>query len=433
MIHAAPNHRPNVLILVTDDQNYDEMRTMPMTRRWLGEGGVRFTNAYVTTPQCCPSRASILTGRYAHNHGVENNRDASNIAAASLLPRYLKGAGYRTGLFGKLFNSSPIDKPPPYFDRYAFTVNATKYTGQLFNVQGKLRIVDQYNSEFIGNRAVDFLNGAESHDGKPWFMYVAPTAPHTPFTSEPRFRSADVPGFHPDPAQREKNLSDKPGYVRTYKHTPLATFGQRFRDQERTLESIDAMLGRIRVHLADLHEGNTMVVFISDNGLLLGDHGLQAKDSPYLPDVHVPMYMRWPGHMTAGSTDDRLVANIDIAPTILGAARVSRDPRYPMDGMDLLDGSNRRSRLLLEFWNSGSEAAKFVPDWASELSKTHQYSEYYDGAGRVAFREYYDLRRDPVQLKNLLGDGNLGNDPTDVHRLAIRLASDRRCSGHTCP
>ena len=336
-----------MLLVVTDDQRTGPMPAMPRTRRWLGRDGKQFTDAFVTTPQCCPSRASILTGRYAHNHGVEDNSKAGSLDQRSTIERYLDRAGYRTGAFG-----------------------------------------------WPGDPAV--------------------------FETD---RDVDPTG-----------LSDKPEYV---SETGDVTYrdGPRIRTRQlRTLESVDDLMSSIHRTLLRLGElRNTLVFFTSDNGFLWGEHRLTGKADPFIQAIKVPLYMSWPrARIRAGSKDGGIVANVDIAPTILDAANLAPDTRFPMDGRSLLGRSrNRPYTTLNEFYRARGHQG-MVPPWASLTARGYQYVEYYRSDGVTpAFRSYYDLVADPWELDNLLGDDDASNDPAPsrLATLSARLQAARRCSG----
>jgi arylsulfatase A-like enzyme len=171
---------------------------------------------------------------------------------------------------------------------------------------------------------------------------------------------------------------------------------------------------------------NTMIVYASDNGFLWGDHGFHGKSVPYLPSVRVPLFVRWLGHTRPGTVDDRLVALIDLAPTILNAAGTPLP--HQMDGGDVFEGGPWRTRLLLEFstWEGFA-----VPTWASIVTPTLEFVEYYGREGATTFREYYDLRDDPQQLVNLLHDGDSSNDP-DITGLSSDMTTLLACAGSDC-
>lgn len=437
-------NRPNILIIVTDDQRPDTLAVMPETRRRFAAQGVRFPYGFVTTPHCCPSRASILTGRYAHNHGVHvrvSERDTSPESAfqRSTLERYLQDAGYRTAIIGKYLNGWPMSRDPPYFDAWAVVRVPTgvSYYGGEVNLNGALREMHGYNTRYVAEHASSFIEDATEAD-RPWFAYVAFKAPHAPFTTELRYRDAAVPQFAGNPASREKDVADKPPFVRSLvalererrvRGRPVTAREKALlvrARQLRTLMSVDDGVAAIFRTVERLGESRrTLAIFTSDNGLTWGEHRLVAhKDLPYTPSVTVPLLLRWPGHIRPGTVDRRLAANIDIAPTVLGAAGVRQPVNPPLDGRSLLSRERRR-RLLLEFWRFGS-----FPAWASIRTRSYQYVEYFGGRRRPVFREYYDLRRDPWQLRNLLYQGS--TERPNVRRLARTLAAMRRCRGSDC-
>jgi arylsulfatase A-like enzyme len=430
--------RPNVLIIVTDDQRASgTLAVMPHTRRWFQQGGVTFPHAFATTPLCCPSRASIFTGRYAHNHGIHvrvlpTTRTTSPEwgSQRSTIQSYLHEAGYRTAIFGKYLNGWPFSIDPPHFDEWAVirVPQGISYYGGTVNVDGRVRPMREYNTSFIRDRALSFLRRTTATD-QPWFMYVAVKAPHSPFTVEPRYRGAPVPPPRKNPAVNETNLSDKPPFVREERTPFRRTDHTRIR-QLRTLMSVDGMVGDLFRELDRLGEvDDTMAILTSDNGVSWGEHQLGGKLLPYTESIAVPLLLRWPGHVRAGSVDKRIAANIDIAPTILAASGIRPASEVlPMDGRSLLSPSSRR-QLLLEYW--GPNFQSHVPTWASIRTPRFQYVEYYDRTRQVTFREYYDLRRDRWQLLNLLHDGDASAHP-DVRRLSRRLAIARRCAGANC-
>lgn len=423
---AAGPERPNVLVVVTDDQTVQEMAALPQTRRWLGGSGIRFSDAYVTTPQCCPSRASILSGRYAHNTGVLDNTDAARLDQSTTVERLLQGNGYSTAIFGKFLNSWNEKHDPPYFDRWAITSHSGRgYDGGRWNVDGRLRNVDVYNTSFLLSRAERFISSAR----RPWFTYVATAAPHAPFTPQRKYVDARVRPWTPNPATRERNRSDKPPFVRAVR-PEIGKIKQIYAEQQRTLKSVDVMMGRLHDFLRQRGElDNTLVFFISDNGLLLGDHGMPAKKAvPYTGSIQVPLFVSWPAVLHPGIRRDP-VDNIDIAPTILDATGIRPPTSPPMDGRSLLHGPDR-STTLTEFY---SREGRTFPPWASLRTKRFQYVEYYaPNDKRVVFREYYNLVEDAWEKDNLLEDRIGGNGPPTeaLHRRLERL---RRCSGAACP
>lgn len=423
--------RPNVLIILTDDQRWDMMNVLKKTRRWFAGGGTTYPYAFATTPLCCPSRASIMTGQYAHNTKVQRNLDAERLDQRATMQRYLQDAGYRTAIVGKYLNA--WQKDPPYFDDWATFAGEAGYRNVLFNVNGAQVTVPRYSTDYVAARSIQLLRSFEADDSRPWFLYVAPFAPHAPYEPARRFRKARVPGVVRNPSMKETDRSDKPMWVQL-KREKRVKAGKVWTLQERMLLSVDRLVDRLLSTVDELGErGPTMVYFLSDNGFLLGEHGLQQKHSPYTASVKIPLYTRWPGHFDARGVDFRLVANIDIAPTVYDAAGIKPESEHPVDGRSLLDPSWTRDRMLLEYSHREERA---VPTWASLRTAEYQYVEYYDeDLEEVTFREYYDLVQDPWQLTNLLGDSDPTNDP-DAGRLtmlSLQLRRDRRCEGDAGP
>jgi arylsulfatase A-like enzyme len=424
-----PAARPNILLIVTDDQRAGRLsRTMPRTDTWFARG-TRFANAFASTPRCCPARVSFLTGLYAHNHGIHGE----SVTPGSLAPleplmiqRILHDAGYRTGLFGKYLNNWPNDHDPDAFDRWATTPRVT-YSGAVWNVDGAEQTVERNSTTYIGDRSIQFLQGAESADDVPWFAHIGFMAPHPPSITEARYDDVAVPPLRRSAAMRERDRTDKPPFVRKRPFRTVAEIQSRRVPQLRSLVAVDDQIDRIVRRLEDLGESDdTLAVFISDNGQQWGEHGLFGKSTPYLPSVRVPLYLRWPGHVAPGAEDDRLVGGIDLAPTILSAAGL--EPSATPDGLDLLDPGADRSSLLLEF--RGFPAYP-VPTWSALITTRIEYVEYVDDRGRVDFREYYRIGRDPQQLVNVLRDGDPTNDP-NVAALSALLARLRACAGEGC-
>jgi arylsulfatase A-like enzyme len=429
---VASSRLPNILIVLTDDQRADTLGVMPRTRRWFGGGGTRFSNAFATTPLCCPSRSSILTGRYAHNHSVFTNTQTNDLDLRSTFPRYLRNAGYRNAFFGKYLNSWNVRRRPPYFRRWAIFGGPSCYYDCDWNVNGRVHKVSRYSTDFIARRAVRFLRRTDASDARPWSLVLSVSAPHAPYVPAERHRTRAISGWGGNPATRERNLRDKPRYVREGGASLPGALDTR-RQQLRTLIAVDELVGRVRGTLRRLRESNdTLAIFLSDNGIFWAEHGLAGKSPPYTQGVQIPLMVRWPRHVRAGRVDGRLVANIDVAPTILDASGIDADSAYPMDGRSLL-GSWFRKRLLLEY----QRYIKFdTPTWRSIRTRTRQYIEYYRGrhdrSNALIFREYYHLGRDPWQRRNLLKDHNAANDP-DVRRLHRQLRADAECVGSNCP
>lgn len=425
------DERPNVLVIVTDDQRATRLgRFQPQTKAWLKDGGTTFANAYASTPLCCPSRASILSGRYAHNHNVRSNAvggeepGSESFDHSTALHAYLQEAGYRTGIVGKLLNGWPIQDTPPYWDN--FSLLKGWYFNTTWNIDGTIKDIDTYSTRFVGRRAARFIRDSETTDKQPWMLYVAPAAPHHPWRPEERYDDVRLGRWAGNPAVEEADLSDKPPWFTDRRRCGLFC-GRRIRTgQTRLLMSVDDVVAKLQRKLDEFGETNTLVVYVSDNGSLWGEHGLRGKSQPYVQSTKVPLMMNWPGQTVPGTVDERFALNIDIAPTVLEAAGVAVG-ETPMDGRSLLVGSER-NRVHLEHWCTRRGCDR----WASTRTADYQYIERYDAEGNVLFREYYDNLSDPWQLTNLLEDGDPNNDP-DIAALDAQLAPDKSCVGGDCP
>jgi arylsulfatase A-like enzyme len=423
--------RPNVLLIITDDQRIESMGPMRKTRAWFRRGGTDYLNAFATTPLCCPSRASIFTGRYAHNHKVQTNADAKELDPKSTLASYLKRDGYQTAIVGKYLNS--WTGQPSHFEQWHTFENRSGYKNVPFNSNGVVHNVKRYSTDYLSSRARALVRGFEAQDGKPWFLVVGTWAPHTPANAEKDYRRTKVGQWNGNPAVFEEDRTDKPSFVQDKE----AEFkgGKKLRTRQlRTLKSVDDLVAQVFTTMTAAGETNdTLAFFVSDNGIAWAEHGMKTKATPYFPAVQVPMLARWPGHIRAGFQEPGLVANVDIAPTVLDAANVEPDPAFPLDGRSLL-APMQRERLLLEFRGGNNQPG--VPTWAATLTPEAQYVEYFDDAtGAVVFREYYDLVNDPFQLTNLLSDADPSNDPPldEQSTLSLHLARDRQCFGTEGP
>jgi arylsulfatase A-like enzyme len=408
---------------MTDDQRTDgTLDVMPATRDWFGQGGTSFPLAAATTPLCCPSRATVFSGRYAHNHGVVGNHHGANLNQNHTLQRHLEEAGYRTAIFGKYFNGWDLRRNPPIFDEWA--INRRAYTRSWFNINGTVKRVKGYGTTFIKRRALGFLRRSEQHDDQPWLMFVTPFAPHVPAQAEPAYRNAPVPRWEGNPAVDEADRSDKPPFIQSVEDSPQAIESIRVR-QLRTLMSVDDLVADLTSELRLLgEEETTLAFFLSDNGFTWGEHGRIGKATPYTASMEIPFYVRWPGRIAPGAVDWRRVTTVDIAPTILQAAGIDAEPGR-LDGRSLLEQWDR-DRLLTESW---------FPAWASTRTPTFQYTEWYDQSGQVVFRELYDLVRDPWQLENLFAQSAVAGvfEAGELDALTRQLASDRECAGVAGP
>ena len=418
--------QPNILVILTDDQRAaGTMDVLPQTRALFETGGTKFSQAFVTTPLCCPSRSSIFSGRYVHNHNVHDNESSQSLDTRYTIQEYLRQSGYRTGYFGKYLNGWNLLRNPMSFDDWS--ISSAGYTNFRANENGVVKAINTYATTYFKDNAIRFINESEAQDATPWFLQIAPTAPHAPFQAEPLYANAAVPPFNQPPSYFEADKRDKPVYVQNENDDPETIEATRI-GQLRTLMSVDDLVSQVFATLdANGETSDTLAIFMSDNGYEWGEHGLDTKGFAYDESVRVPMYVRWPGHVVPGAVDSRLVANIDVAPTIVDAVG-GLPVSAPMDGRSVIDPAQNRSHLLQEHASINGE-----PSWAAIQTQTSHYIETYSPDGQtIRFREYYDLTADPFEMNNLLGDGNAANDPNTAS-LSAQLAQDRGCTGANYP
>ena len=427
--------RPNIILFITDDQTVGTVSrdSMPNTWRWMWQGGRTYPNFSISDPLCCPSRMTIMAGRYAHNTGVIDNlssRISFHPDMRSTVQCYLQESGYRTAFFGKYLNGWNYSRKPPCVDQYAITPGERHYRLPFRTNDGAVR-PRGWDDTYVTNRAVDFLR-TKAGDG-PWFMTVSFMAPHSPYTPLPAVANAPVPPPSISPSVGRLN----PGmYSVVRHHAESREFNSRVWDgQLRMLQTVDSEVEQIRKELdarGDLD--NTVAIYMSDNGLLLGEHRLDGKRLPYPEATSVPFAISAPGRFPAGSVDTRLTSNVDVAPTILAAAGVDPALRYPPDGYSLFDTAWKRQLLYEESFNVRPDK-HWEPPWRSIRNGDFQFIEWLSQTfpERTVWREYYDLRTDPYELHNLLDDNTTANDP-HVQRLHEKLVKAAFCAGHpSCP
>jgi N-acetylglucosamine-6-sulfatase len=448
---AAAQERLNVLLILTDDQNEEEMRVMEKTLRLLGEEGTTFRNSFVSYPLCCPSRATLLTGQYAHNNKVMGNVPPEGgyrrLNHKNTLPVWLRDAGYQTAHVGKYLNGYRGPEVPAGWSRWFGLSDPHTYLMYGYKViaDGKKISFGQtpaeYQTDVLAARAEAILRGfAENRvrNGRPFFLSVAPVAPHTERSDEegkgtpprpaPRHegRFADEP--LPDKASfDEEDVSDKPNHIQKLPRLSPAkqeAIAHAYRSRLESLLAIDDMVERLVTALEETGEiDRTVIVFASDNGFFLGEHRVpDGKKLPYEEAIRVPLIIRG-GGFPAGSTVLQPVANIDLAPTIVALAGARA--RRKMDGIPLLplalDPALGQDRpLLLENLNRLSGR----PSYEAIRTPRWLWVEYRNGA-----RELYDMEDDPLQLQSRHGDPGLAAVRTELSR---RLAGLRKCAGPTC-
>ncbi len=403
---AADEPLPNIVLIVTDDQRFDSLWALPNVNEEVVGRGTNFTQAHVVLPLCCPARASILTGQYAHTTGVYGNGGTdprgggfAGFDDTTTLATVLDGAGYRTGLVGKYLNGYPGGYIPPGWDRWV-GLSASSGNYYEYGLTEDDAVVhygsapEDYLTDVLARKALEFLDAGAP---RPFFLMWTPLAPHASATPAPEYEHAfdGLPPWRP-PSYAEADVSDKPPWLRARKRWGAAAQADidAFREHQlESLLSVDDAVDEIVERLRSSGElDNTLIVFTSDNGFLYGEHGLRGKDVPYEEATRVPMVYSYGPWASARESSD-LATNIDIAPTIAALAGTSMPDAEGRDLGPYLAGAARfpRGVHLIE----GAET-RDVPSWCQLRSPLRVYTRYADG-----FEEYYNLARDPYQLRNL--------------------------------
>lgn len=444
---AAPEpRRPHIVLILADDLDARSVEFMPKLKSLVAERGASFSSFFASEPLCCPSRASILTGQYAHNHGVRTNdaprggfpafraggREASTIAT------WLHGAGYRTALLGKYLNGYPGDAPahvPPGWDEW-FAVYSEQGSNTYFNYRanenGRTVVRGNrerdYETDVLAAKAVDLIRRSPV-EGPPLFLFIAPAAPHLQAAPAPRHRGT-FPGAEAPrvPSFNEEDVSDKPAWARVppLLRRHVTAVDRLYRKRLQTLLALDELVERVVQALAARGElDDSYIFFASDNGFFLGEHRINlGKAAPYEESIRVPLIVRGPV-VAAGRLVDRLALNVDLAPTFAEIAG-AQVPDF-VDGRSLLPllgtapaPASWRSEALLEFWGGEGER---VPGYGALRTAAHLYVEYATGE-----RELYDLAKDPFELQNLSQKA----EPSLLRALGERLKTLRGCAGAGC-
>ncbi len=410
----------NVIFILTDDHRYDAMgflkaqpwlQTPQMDR--LAREGAHLQNAFVTTSLCSPSRASILTGYYAHKHRiVDNNTEIPK--GTVFFPSYLQKAGYKTGFFGKWHMGHEGDNPQPGFDEWvSFTGQGTYLPSPNgLNVNGKKVPQKGYITDELTDYACSWLAGLPKD--KPYFMYLSHKAVHADFVPADRHKGKYKPEkfvFPPTMAKEGEFAQGRPMWVQNQRnswhgvdypyHTSL-DIEEYFKRYAEALLAVDESIGRVLEALNQRGElDSTLVIYMGDNGFAFGEHGLIDKRTAYEESMRVPMLARCPELFSGGRTVKEMVANLDIMPTVLDAAGVP--PPEGLNGasmIPLLRGnrpSNWRNELLYEYyWERNYPQTPTVHALREDRYKFIRIQGVWD------IEELYDLQEDPLEGKNLI-------------------------------
>lgn len=485
-VHAATSGtgtRPNIIVIMTDDQDTATMSRLQNVKSLLVDEGITYKTNIVTYSKCCPSRASFITGQYPHNTGVEANSlplgSYAKLDNSNTLPLWLQNYGYYTGHIGKYLNHygeqdtnltddlEAWQEIPAGYSEWYGTLDPGTYNYYNYSMNENGRFVqygndpDDYQTDVLAAKATDFIRRrANSTDGKPFFLIVTPLAPHHDTTQplgptpspkyEGRFSYVSLPK---PPGFNEADMSDKPAFMQ---QLPLLT-NDNVRDmttwyQHRleTLMSVDDMVGGVVNTLQDTGQlKNTYIIYTSDNGWIQGEHRvIYGKEFAYEPSIRVPLVIRGP-NITKGRIVKDLVANIDLAPTIVELSGAT--PLKTMDGISLVPlftggelpqrsgveiecrdifgpprGISPRGVSPLGDAEGGMEPENGLPtlDFYAIRTGQYMYVKYTSGD-----EELYDLRIDPYELRSVAADPLYINIKNNLIADLNRLKS---CSGKSC-
>jgi N-acetylglucosamine-6-sulfatase len=406
---AAPAPRPNFVFILIDDLRYNALgctghpfvKTPNIDR--IAREGMNFTNTFVTTSLCSPSRGSFLTGRYVHAHGIIDNSNHNEESHKLVtFPKLLRDAGYETGYVGK-WHMGNDDSPRPGFDRWVSFRGQGVYADPPLNIDGNRTPTSGYITDLLNGHAVEFISRKRE---RPFCLYLAHKAVHGPFTPAERHKSLYADQTIARKANSKDTLEGKPALRRGGANVRQGQGGgadELVRNQLRCVASIDEGVGKIFDALTEARQlENTVFVFTSDNGFLWGDHGLGDKRASYEESIRIPMVARYPRLIKPGSKAREMALNIDIGPTFLDLAGVKVPSN--MHGRSLAPvmrgaASNWRKSFLMEYF----EEKQFprVPGYQGVRTERWKYTHY---TGLEGMDELYDIQADPEEMKNVIGD-----------------------------
>jgi len=438
------NKKPrNVVFILSDDHRYDAMsflghqfaETPHMDA--MAAKGVHFENALVTTSLCSPSRASILTGLYTFRHRViDNNRMVPE--GTQFFPQYLQKAGYKTGFVGKWHMGGHHDGPRPGFDYWVsfkgqghYLAPGPNYT---LNVNGQRVKQKGYITTELTDYAIDFLEN-QTESGKPFFLYLSHKAVHANFTPEKKYdqKFANKPFKRPaSEAKVADNHRNLPRWLLDQRnswhgvdfpyHSDL-NVEQYYKRYCESLCSVDDSVGAVMEKLKEMGiYDETLVIYMGDNGFMFGEHGLIDKRVAYETSIRVPMLMQCPDLFQGNTVIDKMVANIDIAPTVMEAMGLQKPPH--MDGESFIDLALgkpvpwREYFLYAYYWEKNFPQS---PTVFSLRSDKYKYTTYY---GLWDTDEFFDLQADPGEQNNLIRDPSVAKQSKEMENRLYQMMAE---------
>ncbi|MBL7700169.1 MAG: sulfatase [Chitinophagaceae bacterium] len=428
----------NVIFILSDDHRYDFMgftgkvpglETPNMDR--LAKEGAHFLNAFVTTALCSPSRASILTGQYAHTHTVVDN-EAPSPANLILFPQYLQKQGYRTGFFGKWHMGGDNDDPRPGFDQWVSFKGQGVYYNPTLNINGKrVEYSDStYITELLTDLSIEWLK--KQPKNKPFFLYLSHKAVHAEFqparSDKGRYNNIEIQyppsmfltatdssrkftrGKNHSSELKKYNLEDMPEWVKAqryswhgvdYMYHGQTDFDQFYQDYLETLLGIDASIGRVLKYLEENGlDKETMVIYMGDNGFSFGEHGLIDKRHAFEESMRVPLLARCPSLIKPGTKVKEIVLNIDIAPTILDMAGIKRPAQVEGKSFLNLIGQKKTAWRDTVFYEYYWENA--FPQTPTQFAVRTSRYKFIRSHGVWDIDQLYDMQEDPYEVNNLI-------------------------------
>jgi len=424
--------RPNVLFILRDDIRWNAMgcaghptlKTPNIDR--IASEGVRFENMFCTTSLCSPSRASILLGTYAHTHGVKDNFTElpTNLTH---WPQRLRESGYETAYMGKWHMGEENDAPRPGFDFFATHKGQGKYYDTEWNINGAgTKVIPGYYTTIVTDMALNWLK--KDHAGKPWALCIGHKAPHSFYTPEEKYKHVFDSVRVPYPATAF-HLDDKPAWMKERLYTwhgiygPLFEWRKKFPDDRPeavvdfenmvhgywgTILSVDDSVGRVYSYLQQTNQlDNTIIVFMGDNGLLEGEHGMVDKRTAHAPSLRIPLLVRYP-KLAQGKVIPQQALTIDVAPSLLELC--SAKPLDNIHGKSWVklvhDGSDPNWRTAWFYEYNYEKQFPYTPNVRAIRTDQYKYIHYPHGDGSPDrhMAEFYDVKSDPIEDHNLIKD-----------------------------
>ena len=435
------SEQPNIVLILTDDQRTGDLKHMPNVQKLLVQEGTTFERFTISQPRCCPSRATFLTGRYSHNHrtgfgGGTARFFAKSGAHGDTYATRLNGAGYRTGYFGKYMNGYEQTRgTPPGWDTFYANVDRDVWS-RCFNADGHGKKCKKSGNmdAFYGERTASFVEGSG-----PFLAVYAPNAPHQdqngpPPAPESAIRHLKDPALPKPPSFNERNVSDKPGFIKNNRRLgghEIKAMAREHRARLGSLQVVDRYVGQVVSNLERSGElSDTYFFFVTDNGYHMGQHRLEAgKGTPYVEDVIFPLVVRGPGvRDDAGPAKPELVQNTDLAPTFAELAGVSAPAKADGTSFAPLIGHSVGGRVDIPWRDAALVEFPGKKGFYGLISSQNEtYVEWNNG-----FREYYDLDNDPYQLDNAFKSKAVPSPDTQrVAELEAQLEQMQSCKANT--